>query len=214
MHPEAPCYHPLLRLATAVELIHSASLIHDDVLDNARFRREQLSLNEKYGNKISVLTGDMLFLQGFSLLINLDLEWRLKQEVFQIMCDTTQKMCFGEMYQHNILKEHRRANLKEYLTIIEYKTATLMSVCCQFGSLLASSDRGISQHLAHFGLNFGLAFQLADDVHDQDALLSQEVNLHAATNEYIVKAKHTLQSVNGHPMTTHLMALCDLITQA
>jgi len=129
-------YQPLIQLATAVEFIHSASLIHDDVLDEAQSRRNQISLNGKYGNKIAVLTGDILFLQGFSTLFHLNLEdWHTKQKIFQLLCDTTQKMCFGEILQHQLLTDQRLADRDEYLTIVESKTAILMSACCQCGAM-------------------------------------------------------------------------------
>jgi octaprenyl-diphosphate synthase len=205
-------YQPLLQLATAVELIHSASLVHDDVLDDAQFRRGRLSINQKYGNKIAVLTGDMLFLQGFSLLIHLNVpDWRIKQEMFQVLCQTTQTMCFGEIFQHHLVIEEQTAEIDEYMKIIEHKTALLMSACCRCGAMLTTSDAGIVHTLTEFGLNFGLAFQLADDTADQDAVVHHDVDLRPMTRRYIERAKARLKSVNGNLMAGHLMALCDLL---
>jgi len=205
-------YQPLIQLATAVEFIHSASLIHDDVLDEAQSRRNQISLNGKYGNKIAVLTGDILFLQGFSTLFHLNLEdWHTKQKIFQLLCDTTQKMCFGEILQHQLLTDQRLADRDEYLTIVESKTAILMSACCQCGAMLAGRDYAASQHLANFGLHFGLAFQLADDFKDQDSLLSSDEELIALTQEHVETAKEYLQGFNGNQISEHLAALCDFL---
>jgi octaprenyl-diphosphate synthase len=207
-----PSYQPLIQLATAVEFIHSASLVHDDVLDDAQQRRNQVSLNGKYGNKIAVLTGDTLFLQGFSLLFHLELDdWHKKQEIFQLLCDTTQKMCFGEILQQQLITDQRQAEREEYLTIVKNKTALLMSACCQCGAILAGKDHAASQHLAHFGLHFGLAFQLTDDFKDQDSLLDSDADLIALTREHAVTAKNHLQSFNGNRIAEHLTALCDFL---
>lgn len=205
-------YQSLLQLATAVELIHSASLVHDDILDEARYRRKQLSLNEKCGNKIAVIVGDVLFSQAFSILLNLEMAaWQKKQEIFQIICNTIKKMCLGEICQHQIITDHRSAEFDEYLVVTENKTARLMSACCQCGAMLTGKDEIVPQTLARFGLHFGLAFQLADDFKDQDALLKKEVDLLPTTKDYIEKAKESLQSVNGNIITQHLVALCDFL---
>lgn len=207
-----PLYQPLIQLAATVELVHSASLIHDDVLDNAQDRRHQESLNGKYGNKIAVLTGDTLFLQGVSTLFHLELaDWQKKQKIFQLVCNTAHKMCFGEIFQHQIVVEQRPVKLDEYLTIVEHKTATLMSACCQCGAMLAGDDDTVSETLANFGLHFGLAFQLADDFKDKDSLLDRNADLIAITEEYVEKAKADLQPFNGNKLTKHLTALCDFL---
>ncbi len=205
-------YQSLLQLAATVELIHSASLIHDDVLDDARHRRNQLSLNEKYGNKIAVIVGDMLFSQAFSILLNLEIaDWQKKQEIFQIICNTIKKMCIGEICQRQIITDHRSAEFDEYLVLTENKTARLMSACCQCGAILTGIDKTTSQNMARFGLHFGIAFQLADDFKDQDALLKKDVDLLPMTKDYIEKAKESLKSVNGNIITKHFAALCDVL---
>jgi octaprenyl-diphosphate synthase len=208
-------YQSLIKLATVVELIHSASLTHDDVVDNAQYRRNQVSLNEKYGNAVAVLVGDILFLQAFSLLLNLEnIDGQKKQQILQIVYRTAQKMCLGEMCEHHVINEHRPAELDEYLAILESKTAALMSACCQCGAILTGKNAIISQNLANFGLHFGLAFQLADDLKDKDSLLHDNMDLLPITKNYIQQAKEDLQSVqspNGNSVTKHLMALCDML---
>jgi octaprenyl-diphosphate synthase len=206
-------YQSLIKLATAVELIHSASLTHDDIVDNAKSRRNQVSLNEKYGNKIAVVVGDILILQAFSLLLNLEaLDWQKKEKIFQIVYRTAQKMCLGEMCEHQFLTEQRPASVDEYLGVLENKTATLMSACCECGAMLTGKDPADHQNLADFGRHFGLAFQLADDLKDQDSLLSKNPDLVPIAKDYIKKAKEDLQSVNGRSrVTKNLMALCDIL---
>ena len=210
--PEHTLYQPLIQLATAVEFIHSASLVHDDVLDEAKFRRGQLALNEKEGNKIAVLVGDMLFLQAFSLLTNLNVpDWHIQQEIFQVLCQTTQTMCVGEIFQHHLLLEAQTADVDEYLSIITHKTALFMSACCRCGALLLQPRHDVVQSLTDFGRNFGLAFQLADDTVDQDALVDKGVDLRPMTRHYIEQAKTKLHSTNGSLYARHLIALCDFL---
>jgi geranylgeranyl pyrophosphate synthase len=120
-------------------------------------------------------------------------------------------MCLGEMCEHHVITERRPAELDEYLLILESKTATLMSACCQCGAILTGKDPIISQNLANFGLHFGLAFQLADDLKDKDSLLNDNVDLLPITKHYIKQAKEDLQSVNGNSVTKNLMALCDIL---
>jgi len=205
-------YQSLIKLATAVELIHSASLTHDDIVDNAKYRRNQVSLNEEYGNKIAVLVGDILILQAFSLLLNLEtIDWQKKEKIFQIVFRTTQKMCLGEMCEHQFLSEQRAAKLDEYLVLLENKTATLMSACCECGAILTGNNPADYQTLANFGHHFGLAFQLADDLKDQDSLLNEDVDLIPLAKDYIKKAKEELQSVNDTLVKKNLMALCDIL---
>jgi geranylgeranyl pyrophosphate synthase len=205
-------YQSLIKLATAVELIHSASLTHDDVVDNAKYRRNQESLNEKYGDKIAVVVGDVLILQAFSLLLNLKaIDWQKKEKIFQIIHHTAQQMCLGEMCEHHLLIEGRPAETEEYLTLLEHKTATLMSACCECGAILTGKDPADYETLANFGRNFGIAFQLADDIKDKDSLLDDNADLVPITKKYIKKAKEDLHSIDKNPIKNNLIALCDIL---
>lgn len=205
-------YQSVIKLATAVELLHSASLAHDDVIDRATVRRNQTSLNVQYGDKIAVVVGDMFVLQAFSLLLNLEtVAWQQKEKIFQVLTRTVQKMCIGEMCEHQIRTEQRPAQLEEYLTLLENKTATLMSACCECGTILNGKEPADSDKMAEFGRHFGLAFQLADDLKDQDALFQQNGALLAAAQDHITKAKAALNAFDGNPVKGNLIALCDLI---
>jgi geranylgeranyl pyrophosphate synthase len=207
-----PVQQSVIRLATAVELIHSASLTHDDIVDNAKSRRNQISLNEKYGNKIAVVVGDMLILQAFSLLLNLEtLDWQKKEKILQIVYRTAQKMCIGEMCEHQILTEKQTTTRDEYLVLLENKTATLMSACCECGAMLTGKSPADYQHMANFGRHFGVAFQLADDLKDKDSLLDEQTALVPIVHEYIAKAKDDLRSFNGNRVTKNLASLCDIL---
>lgn len=205
-------YEPLIQLAAAVELIHSASLAHDDVVDNASMRRKQPSLNEKFGTKIAVVVGDLLVLQAFSLLLHLKgVEWQKKERIFQILHRTTQKMCLGELCEDRILAEKRRAGRDEYLRFLEHKTASLMSASCECGALLTGREPADYQRMADFGLHFGLAFQLADDLKDGDSLLQEEAELIPLAQEYITKAKQDLEGLNASQEKQRLLELCDIL---
>jgi octaprenyl-diphosphate synthase len=205
-------YQSLIQLAAAVELIHSASLAHDDVVDKAITRRNQESLNEKYGTKIAVVVGDLLVLQAFGLLLNLDgIEWGKKERIFNIIHRTAQKMCLGELCEDQILSEKRRAGREEYVQFLEHKTASLMSASCECGAILTGKEPSDYQKMADFGLNFGLAFQLADDLKDKDSLLQEDVELIPLAQEYIDKAKHDLERFKSSPEKQHLIELCNIL---
>jgi len=183
----------VIQFATAIELFHSASLAHDDVLDKAKYRRHQESLNEKYGNKIAVVIGDVFILQAFSLLFNLEtFDLEKKEKVFHIIHRALQNMCLGEFCAHRLLTEQDTAAVDEYVGVLEKKTATLMSACCECGAILTDQEPETYQRMANFGRNFGIAFQAADDLKDQDALVEDGVDLVPFVKTYAQKAKDDL----------------------
>lgn len=151
----------IINLAVAVELMHSASLIHDDILDNSDERRDGKSLNNKYGNKVAVIAGDILYAKAFSLLIRTHVD-----EIMDIMCRTTETMCVGEINDIG----HGKS---DYLKVIENKTASLMSASCQCGALLSGADKKSVKALSSYGYNFGMAYQLVDDYIDNDSALNR-----------------------------------------
>ncbi len=147
-------------LAAAAEIIHIATLIHDDVIDEALLRRNQTTLNRKWGNEIAVLAGDNLFASAFFILTG-----SVGREVMRILSRAAERMCVGEIGQisHKFdldLKE------KDYLEIIAEKTGAFMAACCQAGALLGGKDNKSVEILERYGLNFGIAFQILDDCFD------------------------------------------------
>lgn len=151
---------PQVRLAVAVEMIHTATLLHDDVIDGASLRRGLSTLNSKWGDTLSVLSGDYLYSKAFCLLSELN-----HPAVLSLMSETARIVCEGEVaqIQHQFnLSLSREA----YLKIIQRKTASLMGAAAQAGALLAGAARQEAARLGAFGLNFGLAFQIMDDAHD------------------------------------------------
>jgi octaprenyl-diphosphate synthase len=166
-----------IRLAVAVELIHTATLLHDDVIDGASLRRGLSTLNAKWGNTLSVLSGDYLYSKAFCLLSSLE-----SPAVLKLMSETARILCEGEVAQ--IQHQHNAAlSRAQYLKIIRAKTASLMSACAQAGALLAGAAPRQAFQLSRFGLHFGLAFQILDDTQDlvgDEAALGKSLGTDAA----------------------------------
>ena len=148
-----------IRLGTVVELIHTATLVHDDVIDEADTRRGQPSTNSRWGNHLSVLAGDWLYMQAFNIALG---ERNFK--ILDLLVALTQAMVEGELMQ---LSWQRRIDVPEdvYFELTYRKTAYLFSVCLRLGALLAGKSEEEGQ-LGAYGRNLGLSFQLIDDVLD------------------------------------------------
>jgi len=146
-------------LAAAVEMIHTATLVHDDVLDEADLRRHIPTVNAGWGNKVSILLGDMLFTHAFHLASTVDVR------ACNIIGEATNRVCSGELQQ---ITERGNLHLGEedYFAIIEGKTAALTECCCRLGALYAGASEKVAERLANYGRDLGLAFQIADDVLD------------------------------------------------
>ena len=147
-------------LAAAVEFIHAATLLHDDVIDESKKRRGNLSVNEVWGNKTSVLVGDFLFSRAFQLMAKYG-----NTAVLKLLSDTSVTISEGEMLE---LSNDKDPTINEdvYYDVINGKTASLFSAACQVGGMSAQgSDREL-EYLKSFGANFGMSFQLIDDAID------------------------------------------------
>ncbi len=149
-----------IRLAAVVELIHSATLIHDDVIDGADTRRGRPSANSRWGNHRSVLAGDWLYMQSFQMALR-----ERNFRILDILIELTQNMVEGELIQ---LTKLGRMDLTEddALELATHKTACLFSGCARLGAVLGRSDGAAEQALADYGRYAGLAFQLVDDLLD------------------------------------------------
>jgi len=156
-----------IRLGAVVELIHSATLIHDDVIDGADKRRGRPSANSRWGNHMSVLAGDWLYMQSFQMALA---ERNFK--ILDILIELTQNMVEGELLQ---LTKIGRMDLTEQdaIELATRKTACLFSGCARLGAVLGRRDDEAEQALADYGLFGGLAFQLVDDLLDFTASLEQ-----------------------------------------
>ena len=148
------------QLAAVIEFIHTATLLHDDVVDESSLRRGRKTANAVWGNAASVLVGDFLYSRSFQLMVELD-----RVEVMRILADTTNLIAEGEVLQ---LLHVRNPDTDEaaYLQVIERKTAVLFAAATRLGALLAGGDATLQQRMHEYGLNLGYAFQMADDVLD------------------------------------------------
>lgn len=151
------------RAASLIELLHTATLVHDDVVDDSNERRGFFSLNALWKNKISVLVGDYLLSRGLLLSLDNDDFQLLKQ-----VSEAVREMSEGELLQ---IEKARRLDIEEniYFEIIRKKTATLIASCCACGALSAGADNEMIKKMKEFGINVGIAFQLKDDLFDYEA---------------------------------------------
>lgn len=148
-------------LAMAIEMIHTASLVHDDVLDNAATRRGSATANAKWGNNIAVLTGDYLFAKAFSAIAKNDYGPRISELLASIVCDLSE----GE-----ILQNHFGYSIPEdfdvYYDRIAKKTANFIAVSCELGAIVAKQPEENIKALREYGYCIGMAFQIVDDILD------------------------------------------------
>ena len=205
----------LIKLAAAVELIHSASLIHDDIIDDERIRRGQAALHRKHGNQTAVLVGDILYAQSFSLITSLTLpSWDRHLAIYQLYCDTTRNMCLGEIIEQRVIDDKVSLDFSDYLDILKNKTAVLMSACCHSGAILAGADDPTTKKLAEFGMSFGLAFQLLDDHKDRDALISKDVDIVDKALQQMGRARSILTALTDSIYRKELIRACDFVLEA
>jgi octaprenyl-diphosphate synthase len=149
--------------AAVVEFIHTATLVHDDIIDGAATRRGRLSANSRWGNDITVLLGDYLYIRSMAMALTQD-----TLEVVRLLCEVTLRMIEGELYQ--LTKNGDVAITEdEHLEIIKRKTAFLFSGCAEIGGLLGGCSPERRAALRDYGFNLGLAFQIVDDLLDYTA---------------------------------------------
>jgi len=156
----APDREALIQAAAAVEMVHTATLIHDDIIDGSRTRRRQPTFHRRWGTERAVLTGDYLYASAFTVLARLP-----QPEPLRIMAGVCQQLSRGELLE---VEARFRLDLteQEYLEIIRDKTASLIAGCCRVGAVLGGVSGDVAGRLEAFGWNFGLAFQIVDDCLD------------------------------------------------
>lgn len=147
-------------LGAVVEMIHTATLVHDDVLDSASVRRHVTTVNAGWGNQCSILLGDYLFTHAFHLAATVG-----EARACELIGEATNRVCEGELQQ-----VQERGNLalseEQYFSIIDGKTAELTSCCCRLGALYSGASEDVVEALADYGRSLGIAFQIADDLLD------------------------------------------------
>ncbi len=153
-------------LGAVVEIIHTATLVHDDIIDEAQTRRGRPAANTQWGNAKCVLAGDWLYMQAFKIAVQ-----ERNFRILDVLIDLTQQMVEGELLQ--IEKLGKAISMQEHLDLISRKTACLFSTCMQLGGILGGASEDELEKLASYGRNVGMAFQIVDDVLDLTA--SEEV---------------------------------------
>ncbi len=182
------------QLAAVIEFIHTATLLHDDVVDESDLRRGRKTANAMFGNAASVLVGDFLYSRSFQLMVELE-----RLPVMRILADTTNAIAEGEVLQ---LLHIRNPDTDEvaYLNVIERKTAVLFAAATRIGALLADADETTQQRLHDYGMALGYAFQIADDVLDYSA---DEAMLGKHLGDDLAEGKATLPLIHAIQHSDH-----------
>ena len=183
-----------IRMAAVVEMIHTATLVHDDVIDFAKSRRGRPSANVIWGNHTSVLAGDWLYMQAFSV--------ALKERNFHILdllIGLTQMMVEGELLQ---LERIGRIDITEadYMELVDRKTASLFSACSRLGAIVGGGDEAAEQKMGEFAWNLGMAFQLVDDILDftsSEKMLGKPVGNDLREGKVTLPLIHALSRANA-----------------
>ena len=186
-----------LRAATFVEMVHSATLIHDDVVDGSDLRRGQASVKMQFGDLSAVLSGDYLLSKAILLIAN-------DTDILNEMLRTTAAMSEGELMQSIVTDcVSQSENPAKYLDIITRKTALLMRSCCVAGAFSVNANEEQIRQMADFGLNFGILFQLRDDILDGE-------NTEIAQDLLPVYLEKTLVALRSFPFSETLKVMNEL----
>lgn len=174
-------------LAAVVEFIHTATLLHDDVVDESSLRRGRETANAHFGNAASVLVGDFLYSRAFQMMVGVG-----QMRVMQVLADATNIIAEGEVLQ---LMNCHNADLSvaDYLQVVRYKTAKLFEASARLGAILGGADCALEEKLAAYGMHLGTAFQIADDVLDYSG---QEEELGKSLGDDLAEGKPTLPLIH------------------
>ncbi|MGH8049494.1 MAG: polyprenyl synthetase family protein [Arenimonas sp.] len=179
------------QLAAIIEFIHTATLLHDDVVDESNLRRGRKTANALWGNAPSVLVGDFLYSRAFQLMVELD-----DMTIQRVLADATNAIAEGEVLQ--LLHVHNPdTDEPTYLRVIERKTAVLFAAATRLGALVAGADAVTQQRFSDYGLNLGMAFQIADDVLDYT---SDAATLGKNLGDDLAEGKATLPLIHALSM--------------
>ncbi|MFM9904248.1 MAG: polyprenyl synthetase family protein [Pyrinomonadaceae bacterium] len=177
----------VIRLATVMEMLHTATLVHDDIIDNADLRRNRKSINARFGNQTAVLMGDWLYMSAFQTALR-----ERSLEILDILTRLTRKMTEGELIQMTMIGSLSITE-GDYFDILRRKTAFLFSACCEIGGILGGADQTRQTALKEYGMGLGIAFQLSDDILD---LTSDAKQLGKAAGTDLLEGKLTLPLIS------------------
>jgi len=188
----------LIKFATGLELMHSASLIHDDVIDGDVIRRGQKTLNKLYGSKIAVLAGDVMYALAFSRISN-----SLPKGFDEVIVELTEYMCAAEVLQ----AEDKLPTREVYLNIIKGKTALFMSLSCKISAVLAGGTKDQINSMEEYGLNLGMAYQIMDDCMDKDI----NARLNITVEDAKLYGNRAIASLNSFENSSYKISLINLV---
>jgi octaprenyl-diphosphate synthase len=194
-----------IRIAVIMEMIHNATLLHDDVIDEGQRRRGQATVNSLWGNESAVLLGDFLLSKVFRMCADLE------PQVAKIIASAAGRTCEGELKQI-AQRENWQLTEAEYLDIITEKSAALFSSCCCLGGFLSGADKAEVRMLSDFGLNFGIAFQIADDLLDiigDEAKTGKTLGSDVDKNKLTLALIHLLSAMNEKDRIAVIDSLCN-----
>lgn len=191
----------LVQLAIGIELIHSASLIHDDIIDGDLLRRGQKTLNKTFNNKIAVLAGDALYSRAFTIFSD-----TLPKEFAQVMGRITEEMSMAEILNATNTYPDRET----YLKIILGKTAGFMSACCSLGGSIIGASEKECNMLSKYGENLGMAYQILDDYIDQDPVAMKNVTIEEGF-QFAYAAKASIDNLKDSAYKKSLILLVDYV---
>ena len=182
-----------IRLGAVVEIIHTATLVHDDIIDEAETRRGRPAANTQWGNSRCVLAGDWLYMQAFKIAVQ-----ERNFRVLDVLIELTQQMVEGELLQME--KLGRLIALDEYFDLIYRKTACLFSVCMRMGGILGGATPEQEESLGQYGRDLGMAFQIVDDVLDltaSESVLGKPVASDLREGKVTMAVIHALERCTG-----------------
>lgn len=174
-------------LAAVVEFIHTATLLHDDVVDESALRRGRDTANAQFGNAASVLVGDFLYSRAFQMMVGVG-----SMRVMQVLADATNVIAEGEVLQ--LMNCHNPdLAVEDYLQVVRYKTAKLFEASARLGAILGAANPAMEEGFAAYGMHLGTAFQIADDVLDYSG---QEGELGKSLGDDLAEGKPTLPLIH------------------
>ena len=194
-------------MAVVIELIHTATLLHDDVVDSSSIRRGHETANELWGNAPSVLVGDFLYSRAFEIMVEPN-----SMQIMKILSKATNQISEGEVLQLLSIK-NASVSQTEYFEVIERKTACLFKAACQIAGILAESNKNVINGLGNFGMHLGNAFQIIDDTLDYESnssVIGKEVGDDLSEGKVTLPMIYALENTKGAEKET----LSNAITNA
>lgn len=190
-------------LAAVVEFIHTATLLHDDVVDESALRRGRDTANAQFGNAASVLVGDFLYSRAFQMMVGVG-----SMRIMQVLADATNVIAEGEVLQ--LMNCHNAdLSVEDYLQVVRYKTAKLFQASARLGAILGDASPDMEEGFAEYGMHLGTAFQIADDVLDYSG---QEGEIGKSLGDDLAEGKPTLPLI--HAMKVGDVAQSDIVRSA